>query len=82
MTTFILLLLLGSICSFTFHVAFGSSVRSIPFYLLAGVGGALVGYTLAQLLGWDWLLVGGLPIFMTAVGSIVFLTLARRIRFD
>lgn len=82
MTTFILLLLLGSICSFAFHLTFSSSVRSIPFYLLTGIGGALVGYTVAQLLGWDWLLVGGLPVLMTLVGSIVFLTLARRIRFD
>ncbi len=82
MSTFILLLLVGAICSFAFVTIFGSSSRSIPFYLLAGVGGALVGFVLATLLSWNWLLVGGLPVFMTALGSMVFLVLAHRIRFE
>ena len=82
MSTFILLLLVGAICSFAFLVIVGSSSRSIPFYLLAGVGGALVGFVLATLLSWNWLLVGGLPVFMTTFGALVFLLLARLIRFE
>ena len=82
MTTFILLMLLGAMCSFAFHASFGQSARSIPGYLMSGLGGALVGFALDRILGWNWLMVGGLPIFMTTCGSLVFLVLVQRIRFD
>jgi uncharacterized membrane protein YeaQ/YmgE (transglycosylase-associated protein family) len=82
MTTLILFLLLAGICGFAFHAIYGRSMRSIPFYLLAAVGGATVGFTIALLFKLNWLSFGGLPVFATLVGAIVFLSLMRRIRIE
>jgi uncharacterized membrane protein YeaQ/YmgE (transglycosylase-associated protein family) len=82
MTTLILFLLLAGICGFAFHAIYGRTLRSIPFYLLAAVGGATVGFTLALLFKINWLSFGGLPIFTTLVGAIIFLSLMRRIRIE
>ena len=80
MTTFILMLVLAGLCGFAFHLLFGHSLGSIPFYLLASLGGAVVGFMLATLLGLNFLVIGGLPVVMTAGGSLVFLALVQRIR--
>jgi len=80
MTTLILLLVLSAICGFAYHLFFGRSFASIPFYLLASLGGAVVGFTLTSLLGLNFLVVGGLPILTTAGGSLLFLALVQRIR--
>ncbi len=82
MTTLILFLLLAGICGFAFHAIYGRTIRSIPFYLLAAVGGATVGFTLALLFKINWLSFGGLPVFMTLAGAILFLSLMRRIRIE
>jgi uncharacterized membrane protein YeaQ/YmgE (transglycosylase-associated protein family) len=82
MTTLVLFLLLAGICGFAFHVIYGKTVRSIPFYLLAAVGGATVGFTIALLFKINWFSFGGLPIFMTLVGAILFLSVMRRIRIE
>ena len=82
MTTLLLFLLLAGICGFAFHAIYGKTINSIPFYLLAAVGGATVGFTIALLLKINWLSFGGLPIFMTLVGAILFLSLMRRIRIE
>ncbi len=82
MTTIILFLLLAGICGFGFHAVYGRSVRSIPFYLLAAVGGATVGFTIALLFKINWLNFGGLPVFATLVGAVLFLSLMRRIRIE
>jgi hypothetical protein len=80
MTTIILLLLVAGICGFGFHAVFGKSAGSIPYYLLAALGGAIVGFTAAVVLGWDFLDLGGLPLFMTVAGSLLFLSLIQRIQ--
>lgn len=80
MTTFILMLVLAGLCGFAFHLFFGRSLGSIPFYLLASLGGAVVGFMVATLLGLNFMMVGGLPILATAGGSLLFLTLVQRIR--
>ncbi len=82
MTTFILLLVLAGICGFAFHLFFGRSLNSIPFYLLASLGGAVVGFTVAVLLGLNFVMLGGLPILLTAGGSLLFLGLIQRIRLN
>ena len=82
MTTLILFLLLAGICGFAFHAIYGRTVRSIPFYLLAAVGGATVGFTVALLFKINWLSFGGLPVFMTLVGAVLFLSMMRRIRIE
>lgn len=82
MTTIILFLLLAGICGFAFHAIYGRNLRSIPFYLLAAVGGATVGFTLALILKFNWLSFGGLPVFATLAGAILFLSLMRRIRVE
>jgi hypothetical protein len=80
MMTFILLLVLAGICGFGFHLFFGRSVASIPFYLLASLGGAVVGFVLASMLGLNFMVIGGLPVLATALGSLLFLALVQRIR--
>ena len=82
MTTLILFLLLAGICACAFHAIYGKTIRSIPFYLLAAVGGATVGFTIGLLFKINWFSFGGLPIFMTFVGAILFLSLMRRIRIE
>ena len=82
MTTLVLFLLLAGICGFAFHAIYGKTVRSIPFYLLAAVGGATVGFTVALLFKITWLSFGGLPVFMTLICAIIFLSLMRRIRLE
>ncbi|MDB5081441.1 MAG: hypothetical protein JWP00_3365 [Chloroflexi bacterium] len=82
MTTLILFLLLSGICGFAFHAIYGRSIQSIPFYLLAAVGGATVGFTLALLFKLSWFTFGGLPVFATLVGAILFLSIMRRIRIE
>ncbi|MEI6043278.1 MAG: hypothetical protein WCS37_02690 [Chloroflexota bacterium] len=82
MTTFILLLVVAGICGFAFHLLFGRSIGSIPFYLLASLGGAVVGFTLSALLGLNLIVIGGLPVLLTASGALLFLTLVHRIRLN
>ncbi len=80
MTTFILFLWLAGMCGLAFHFFYGQSLSSIPFFLLAAVGGAIVGYTASVLLGLNFLSVGGLPVLGTALGAILFLSLVQRIQ--
>ncbi len=82
MTTLILFLLLAGVSGFGFHLVFGRSISSIPFYLLAAFGGATVGFTAAMVLGWKALSVGGLPVLTTLAGAILFLTLVQRIQVE
>ncbi|HEX2913235.1 MAG TPA: hypothetical protein VH186_20705 [Chloroflexia bacterium] len=82
MTTLILFLVLAGFCGFAFHFFFGKTARSIPFYLLAAFGGATVGFTAAKLLDWNFWTVGGLPILLTALGAVLFLSLARRVQVE
>jgi hypothetical protein len=80
MTTFVLLLVLAGICGFAFHLLFGRGIASIPFYLLASLGGAVVGFTISMLTNLKFMMVGGLPVLLTAGGSLLFLALVHRIR--
>lgn len=80
MLTLILLLVWAIIWGFAFHLFFGQSPLSIPFYLLASLGGAVVGFTISALLGLNIMVVGGLPLLATALGSVLFLVIVQRIR--
>lgn len=82
MTTLILFLMLTGLCGFSFHLFYGRSAQSIPFYLLAALGGAIVGFTAAILLGWNFFNMGGLPVLTTVAGALAFLSLVQRIRLD
>ena len=82
MTTIILFVLLAAFCGFAFHTLFGRSNASLPFFLLAALGGATVGFTASSALNFNALAVGGLPVLGTAVGALLFLTLARRIQVE
>ena len=82
MTIIILFLLLAGICGFGFHALFGRSYRSIPFYLLAALGGSIVGFTAAVLLNWHFINLGGVPILTTAAGALLFLTLVQKIQVE
>jgi hypothetical protein len=82
MLTLLLLLVWAGIWGFAFHLFFGRSPVSIPFYLLASLGGAVVGFTLSALLGLNLMVVGGLPLLTTALGSLLFLTVVQRIRLS
>ncbi len=82
MTTLILFLLLAGVCGFGFHLCYGRSVASIPYYLLAALGGAIVGFTAGALLGWNFVNLGGLPVLTTMTGAILFLSLVQRIQVE
>jgi hypothetical protein len=80
MTTIILLLLVAALCGFSFHFFYGRSAASIPFYLLAALGGTIVGFAAAVLLGWNFMNLGGLPVLTCIVGALLFLSLVQRIQ--
>lgn len=82
MTTLILFVLLAGLCGFGFHTFYGRSAQSIPFYLMAALGGAVVGFTAAVLMNWRFINLGGLPILTTAAGALLFLGLVQRMRLE
>lgn len=82
MTIIIIFFLVAALCGLGFHILFGRSVQQIPINLLASFGGAIVGFTAAVLLGWNFFTVGGVPLLTTLAGALLFLTLVQRIQLE
>jgi hypothetical protein len=77
---FLLSVLIGGAYGAVFHIWQGKTARDILYYFPAGVIGFGLGQIAANLLGWNFLLIGPLHIVEASIGCWLTLLLARWLR--
>ena len=71
-----LVVMVGSVGEFGFHVLGGHQSKSSLFYWPFGLAGFLAGGVAAQRVGLDYMLVGDVSVLTGILGAIIGLTLA------
>ncbi len=77
---FLFSLLIGGAYGTAFHIWQGKTVKDILYYLVAGVLGFGLGQLLANLFGWNFLMIGPLHIVEASLSCWAILFLARWLR--
>ncbi len=77
---FLLSVLIGSAYGAAFHIWQGKTPADVLYYVPAGIIGFGLGQVTANLLGWQFLLLGPLHIVEASLGCGLILLLARWLR--